>query len=149
MKDREHLLFSALLLAFGAYALRNQVVTHQREFLIFAAGYFFAVVWLSPDLDIHSKPLQRWGFLSLLWYPYTLLWKHRGRSHRPFAGFLERMAYLLIVLALFTWYLKYSLGVEVDPRALLGYVSTYWQEAVYFLGGAWAGSAVHIIEDRL
>ena len=51
--------------------------------LIFSLSYLFATFFLSPDLDIDSKPYKRWGILRFIWWPYKVIFKHRGFSHNP------------------------------------------------------------------
>ena len=61
-------------------------------------GLAFVVggLWLSPDLDTHSKPLKRWGLLQGLWWPYRKLIPHRSLfSHGPLIGTALRLAYLM------------------------------------------------------
>ena len=54
--------------------------------LIFSIFYLFGTFFLSPDLDIQSAPYKRWGPFKFLWWPYKVLFKHRGLSHHPVFG---------------------------------------------------------------
>lgn len=63
---------------------------------VLVSGFF-----LSPDLDILSKPYQRWGWLRWLWWPYQRLIPHRSwLSHGPIIGTVLRVAYLVGWLSL-------------------------------------------------
>ncbi|MEZ5335276.1 MAG: metal-binding protein [Methanolobus sp.] len=68
--------------------------------LIFSLGYIFATFFLSPDLDIQSKPYKRWGLLKILWWPYKVIFKHRGYSHHPVIGPLSIVLNLAIIVAM-------------------------------------------------
>ncbi|TAD79749.1 MAG: hypothetical protein EA001_03130 [Oscillatoriales cyanobacterium] len=57
-------------------------------------GYF-----LSPDLDIRSRPFQRWGPLRSLWLPYQKSIAHRSAwSHAPIIGTTLRLLYLGVMV---------------------------------------------------
>lgn len=57
-------------------------------------GYF-----LSPDLDIRSRPFQRWGPLRSLWLPYQKSIAHRSAwSHAPILGTTLRLLYLGVMV---------------------------------------------------
>jgi uncharacterized metal-binding protein len=67
------------------------------------ASFAFLVggLWLSPDLDTHSRATARWGPLRGLWWPYRRLLRHRSLlSHSPLIGTTGRLAYLLTALVL-------------------------------------------------
>ncbi len=69
----------------------------------FAVGGF----WLSPDLDIHSRPFKRWGILQVLWWPYQRLIPHRSfLSHGPIVGTSIRIIYLTMISLLIFLLLK-------------------------------------------
>jgi len=49
--------------------------------------FMFGTEYVSPDLDINSRPFQRWSILRVLWRPYTDYVPHRGTmSHNPIVG---------------------------------------------------------------
>lgn len=90
-------------------------VVHNTATLVLAAGCAPFAPWvaggclvnlvLTPDLDLNgSKPGAK--LLSsitpmlglahnLYWYPYGLLFKHRGVSHWPFIGTATRLLYFV------------------------------------------------------
>lgn len=66
--------------------------------LVFSLAYLFATFFLSPDLDINSKPYKRWGVLKFLWWPYKVLFKHRGFSHNPVIGPMTIILNLAVIV---------------------------------------------------
>jgi uncharacterized metal-binding protein len=69
-----------------------------------SAAFLVGGLWLSPDLDTHSRATARWGPLQPLWWPYRRLLRHRSLlSHSPLIGSAGRLAYLLGALALLRW----------------------------------------------
>jgi uncharacterized metal-binding protein len=64
--------------------------------IIATASYYLAGMYLSPDLDLVSRPYKRWGFLQWLWLPYQrLIPRHRHwLSHGPVIGSAVRLLYL-------------------------------------------------------
>lgn len=86
----------------------------------FIGGYL-----LSPDLDIRSRPFQRWGPLRVIWIPYQKLVRHRSPwSHAPVLGTTTRVCYLAAVLAI-GWFLL--LGCAAIGFVLLGSGDQYQQ----------------------
>ena len=66
-----------------------------------AGAFLVGGLWLSPDLDTLSRPLQRWGPLRWIWWPYRQLVPHRSLfSHGPLIGMALRLLWLLGVIAL-------------------------------------------------
>jgi len=64
--------------------------------LLGAGSFLVGGLWLSPDLDTHSKPLHRWGALRWIWWPYRRLIPHRSLlSHGPLIGMALRLLWLL------------------------------------------------------
>jgi uncharacterized metal-binding protein len=69
---------------------------HAEVGLIATASYYLAGIYLSPDLDLVSRPFKRWGLLRWLWLPYQrLIPRHRHwLSHGPAIGSAVRLIYL-------------------------------------------------------
>tara|TARA_Y100001968_G_scaffold316458_1_gene344300 strand:+ start:519 stop:1001 length:483 start_codon:yes stop_codon:yes gene_type:complete len=68
--------------------------------LLAGMAFAFGGLWLSPDLDTESKPLQRWGLFKIIWLPYRKLIKHRSiLSHAPVIGTLIRLIYLGFIIS--------------------------------------------------
>ncbi|MFW6126297.1 MAG: DUF2227 family putative metal-binding protein [Chloroflexota bacterium] len=72
----------------------------QDHLMVFSLSYATSSLLLSPDLDLQrTDPARRWGPLRRLWFPYTLVFRHRGLSHSPLWGPLTRVGYLLALVA--------------------------------------------------
>ncbi len=74
---------------------------HAEVGLIATASYYLAGMYLSPDLDLVSRPFKRWGFLRWLWLPYQrLIPRHRHwLSHGPVIGSVVRLVYLAALVS--------------------------------------------------
>ncbi|MBN3993841.1 MAG: metal-binding protein [Nostoc sp. NMS2] len=97
--DRSILISSPLAGGLTYYTTTNWVVTG-----ILTISYLLGGMYLSPDLDLKSKPFYRWGFLRWIWKPYQKLIPHRGRffnrnplSHAPIIGTILRVGYLFLL----------------------------------------------------
>ncbi len=108
----------------------------------FASGFAFSMFFLSPDLDlVRSGPMRRWGRLSILWWPYAKLFRHRGISHHVLWGPLTRLAYL----ALFVIAVSAGVGAAIGhPLRLERLPVNVWAVLV----GIYAPSVVHVLVDR-
>ncbi|MDW7733165.1 MAG: metal-binding protein [Methanolobus sp.] len=105
--------------------------------LIFAVAYMFATFFLSPDLDINSKPYRRWGLFKILWWPYKVIFKHRGFSHNLVLGPLS----IVMNLALIVVPVLLLAGIELRNLPL-----DFIMAAV---AGMVLSMEVHIISDSL
>src|SRR5919199_739240 len=69
--------------------------------LIVSGGFLFSGLMFSPDLDLHSRPFKRWGWLRWIWIPYQKAMHHRSVfSHGPVIGTTLRVLYLASWIAL-------------------------------------------------
>ncbi len=90
-KNHDHaiLFASPLVLVVGCYQFGLELG------IIAGASHFLGGYWLSPDLDIKSRPFLRWSVLRFIWIPYQRFIPHRSPlSHAPVLGSLLRLAYL-------------------------------------------------------
>ena len=73
--------------------------------LILAGAYLFSGLMFSPDLDLYSRPYQRWGYFRWIWIPYQKTLRHRSLlSHGLIIGTTLRILYLscwLSILGIF------------------------------------------------
>lgn len=68
---------------------------------ILAASVAFSGLMFSPDLDLPSAPLRRWGPLRILWIPYERILPHRSPfSHWPILGTISRLLYFAAMASL-------------------------------------------------
>ena len=103
------------------------------------AGISFLLggLWLSPDLDVQSRALKRWGPFGWIWWPYRRLLPHRSMwSHGPVIGMTVRLLWILLLLGLawtgLAWLLQPAIPAPLQawptllnaarqhPRTLLG-----------------------------
>lgn len=111
------------------------------------AGCLIGGYWLSPDLDIRSRPYHRWGVLRWLWLPYQKSLRHRSFwSHGPIVGTTGRVVYLAGCFGLL---LLVGLAVTAIASSLLGAGSAYQQVESTLIGrlsealaGLWQHQAV-------
>jgi uncharacterized metal-binding protein len=119
---------------------KNEMVTkylNTYTILAFSASYLFATFFLSPDLDTKSRPYKRWKILRILWWPYRIMFKHRGYSHNIVLGPLSiilNLVMIAVVIILIT-------GVEVKDIPL--------KLAVAIIVGIVLSIDVHILSDSL
>jgi len=67
---------------------------------VFAASYIFTTRFLSPDIDLDSKPYHRWGPLRYLLYIYMHTHTHRKSSHSFIKGPIIALLYFCVVVVL-------------------------------------------------
>lgn len=104
---------------------------------VFSISYLFATFFLSPDLDIESKSYKRWGVLKIIWWPYKVIFKHRGFSHNPVIGPLSIVINLAVVVAV----LLLLMGVDLHRVPL--------RFTLVAMAGIVLSMEVHIVSDLL
>ncbi len=115
----------------GAFARHPDI-----KVIAFSVSYIFATFYLSQDLDTKSRPYKRWKMLRILWWPYRIIFKHRGFSHNMILGPLTILLYLtVIVLALL---LLSGVGLQNIPIRIVIAATT----------GIVLSVEIHIISDR-
>ena len=132
---KTHTFFNVALLIIITTAI-YKMHTFNLNTAIFIGGLMFGTLLLSPDLDLsYSSVTGRWGILRILWFPYSLLFKHRGFSHHIIIGLLSRLLYLAILLALLFLFIPFNI-----PKA------TY---LLIFCGGILVADFMHIALDKI
>ncbi|MFN9692849.1 MAG: DUF2227 family putative metal-binding protein [Synechococcaceae cyanobacterium] len=119
-------------------------------FAIASSAFLVGGMWLSPDLDLHSRASRRWGPLGLLWWPYRRLLRHRSLlSHSPFLGSGLRLLWLLVWLLLSVILLEPSGLISLRHVVELG--QWLWQHhrpmLLAALLGIEASSWLHLLQD--
>lgn len=95
--------------------------------LVLTVGYLLGGVMLSPDLDIHSHPYKRWGWLRWIWLPYRASIGHRSPlSHAPIIGTTLRVLYLAFWMGLMG-----IVGVAITNDLILG--SLTWDKLDFII----------------
>ena len=109
--------------------------------IIAGASHFLGGYWLSPDLDIKSRPFLRWGVLKIIWLPYQRLIPHRSPlSHAPVLGSLLRLAYLA------AWLFPLWL---IFPDLQRVQWAVDWMKVAAFLVGIELSALNHLLLDGL
>lgn len=67
-------------------------------FVLFLS-YLFSSFMFNGDLDILSKPYNRWWIFKFVWIPYQKMFKHRSVfTHGIIVGTIIRLIYVGIIL---------------------------------------------------
>ena len=120
--------------------------------LSFIVGWLLATFVLTPDLD--SGPKQRRSFISIILYPYSVMFKHRGVSHNFFLGTLTRVIYIYFLFILVTLILAYF-SIIPTTKNYLDLIISYDYEKINYLVLTWIfvgmflADTCHIVLDRL
>ncbi|KCZ73356.1 uncharacterized metal-binding protein [Candidatus Methanoperedens nitroreducens] len=111
-----------------------------KYFLALVAGYYIGTDFITPDLDIKSRVIRRWGALRVIWLPYMWIFKHGQSSHNIVYGAVVRMLYLgIIVLGVY-----YLIFRSLPPDTIISPVYI-----IIFLAGIIIANALHVILDTL
>lgn len=118
----------------------NLSVIDLKQFIVLVAGYYLGTDFITPDLDIESTAIKRWGKLRILWLPYKWIFKHGQSSHNIVYGAIVRILYIgLIILGIY-----YILFKSLPPGTVIP--SDY---VFIFLIGIMIANALHVILDAL
>jgi len=117
-------------------------------FLLFIIGYTIGTEFITPDLDINSKPSN-----NMLWFLYKRLSHHRGKTHVLVYGFLFPILYLTIILSVIIYLIGIISGVnnllylfaENSFRLILQY-NIY---VLIFISGIGIANGIHIVTDKI
>lgn len=107
---------------------------------IIFGSYLFASLMFNGDLDIDSRPYNRWWLFKMIWIPYQLMFTHRSIfTHGLIIGTVVRIAYISII-PIIILYFKGDLSIikNIDINLII----------LLFIGLE-SGAAVHTIADKL
>jgi uncharacterized metal-binding protein len=125
---------AAPVVAVATYWLTKDVKTSAIIFIC----YLFASFMFNGDLDMNSKPYNRWWLLKMIWIPYQLMFHHRSVfTHGLVIGTMIRIAYLATI-PLIILYFKHDLGIVKTINLHLTFL---------IIIGLEAGAAIHTIAD--
>lgn len=124
--------------------------------LLISGGFLFSGLMLSPDLDLKSRPFQRWGWLRWIWIPYQKSMRHRSVfSHGPIIGTTLRILYLICWIAWFG--LLIVVGVQFVQELTFSWQDftaavarlfiNYWVEGLALFVGLELGAMSHSLSD--
>ncbi|MBF0361775.1 MAG: DUF2227 family putative metal-binding protein [Oligoflexia bacterium] len=106
-KEKTHIKFNLLigmplgiLIVSCVYLLFYKSIPNINIIAIFTLALLFNTFILNPDLDManYHKLRSLKGFILLPFFPYSLIFKHRGISHSIFFGSITRIVYLIILV---------------------------------------------------
>ncbi len=110
------------------------------SFIAFSAGYYVGTDFITPDLDIESTAIKRWGPLKILWLPYKWIFLHGQSSHNIVYGAVVRILYIsLIILGIY-----YLIFGSLPSGTVFSSVYIY-----IFIFGIILANAFHVILDIL
>jgi uncharacterized metal-binding protein len=117
------------------------VTTDIKSTTILMFTYLFASFMFNGDLDMNSRPYNRWWLLKMIWIPYQLLFYHRSVfTHGIVIGTVVRLLYLGIIPIII-------LTINGD---LINIISTLDVNiTLTILLGLELGSIVHTISDKM
>ena len=107
---------------------------------ILMSTYLFASLMFNGDLDIPSKPFNRWWLFKMIWIPYQIMFNHRSIfTHGLIIGTVVRILYLGIIPFIIL-FLKGNLDILLNINLQLLFL--------IFIGLE-LGSAIHTISDKV
>jgi len=121
---------------FRLYVLNNSLML----FLVLGIGFYIGTDFITPDLDIESAAVKRWGKLEIIWLPYKWLFKHGQSSHNIVYGAIVRILYISIII-LGVYYFVFK---SLPPETIVSSVYVF-----IFLIGIIIANALHVILDFL
>jgi len=128
---------SPIVIGFSYY-ITEDIKTTSIIFICF----LFASFMFNGDLDIVSRPYNRWWVFKMIWIPYQIMFEHRSVfTHGIIIGTIVRLIYVgIIPLGLI--YLKNG-----NFDIILNYLT--WNEIFFIVLGLELGSSVHTISDKI
>lgn len=114
-------------------------VINLKQLLVSIAGFYIGTEFITPDLDINSVAIKKWGSLKILWLPYKWIFIHRQSSHNIVYGAVVRILYISIIL-FSVYYLLFSSLPESTILSVYVFI---------FLIGIIIANALHVILDSL
>ena len=132
------------------FALLTGILFGKFSGIIAGAAFIVSGLWLSPDLDIYSKSLKRWGILKFVWFPYRKMIGHRSYlSHGPFIGSAIRITYILLI-AYAVQIIFQFLGIDIrfiSISQLIELIEKFPKQIFSIIIGIEASAWLHIFLD--
>jgi len=120
----------------GSYLITKDIKT----IMLISTSFLFASLMFNGDLDINSRPYNRWFVFKMIWIPYQLMFKHRSIwTHGLVIGTIVRILYLGIIP--FIYLLSHG---KLNLISLIDL-----EISLLLLVGLELGSAVHTISDKI
>jgi uncharacterized metal-binding protein len=133
--------YAVFVIIAALFYIREIVFFDPAHLFIMGAGFYAGTEFITPDLDIESRAIKRWGSLGTLWIPYKLLFKHGKSSHNIVYGAIVRVLYIgLIILGV------YYLLFRALPSNIIFLPFDY---VLIFVAGIMIANALHVMLDML
>ncbi len=133
--------YAAFMVIAAFLYVRNLSFFDMVQFLVFVAGFYAGTEFITPDLDIESTAIKRWGALGVLWAPYKLFFKHGQSSHNIVYGAVVRLLYIgVIILGIYLLLFRaFPSNMTILPFDLV----------LFFAAGIIIANALHVMLDML
>jgi uncharacterized metal-binding protein len=133
--------YAVLLIVAALFYFRDLMMFDPAQFLILGAGFYAGTEFITPDLDVKSRAIKRWGVFKILWFPYMIFFEHRKSSHNIIYGAFVRLLYITAIILCVYYFLFRALpsNVMILP---LGYV-------LIFITGIILANGLHVILDMI
>jgi uncharacterized metal-binding protein len=103
--------------------------------------FLFSSLMFNGDLDIDSRPYNRWWLLKMIWIPYQLMFEHRSIfTHGLIIGTIIRILYISII--------PFIIYAFKGQTQIITHMVSLHTAIIIFIGLE-LGSAVHTISDKL
>lgn len=133
--------YTVFVIIAAFFYFRNLIIFGPAQLFVLGAGFYAGTEFITPDLDIESKAIKRWGPLRTLWLPYKLIFKHGKSSHNIVYGAVVRLLYIGIII-LSVYYIMF--------RALPSNMMILpFDIVLIFLTGIIIANALHVMLDML
>lgn len=118
----------------GAY----HITKDNKTTIIITSLFLFASLMFNGDLDISSRPYNRWWLLKFIWIPYQKIFHHRSiYTHGLFIGTIVRLLYISII-PIIILYFRHDLYIVKTINLHM---------AILVFIGLEIGNALHTIAD--
>jgi uncharacterized metal-binding protein len=133
--------YAVLIIISALFYFKNIFIFDLLQFLLLGVGFYAGTEFITPDLDIESKAIKRWGAFRALWLPYKLLFKHGKSSHNIIYGAVVRLIYIgLIILGVY-----YLLFRALPSNMMI----LPFDHVLIFFTGIIIANALHVMLDML
>jgi uncharacterized metal-binding protein len=117
--------------------------------VLFAVGFLFSTLFLSPDLDLKDNcSSNNWGFFKLIWRPFSFFSSHRGISHSLIFGPLIKLLYLCAIIFVVFHLADFIVfrNTDIDFITIL---QNNKKEIICILGGVYLAHVAHVLLDNI
>ncbi len=133
--------YAVFIIIAAVFYFRDLIFFDVVQFFLLGAGFFAGTEFITPDLDIESRAIKKWGAFSVLWLPYRLLFKHGKSSHNIVYGAVVRLLYIGIII-IGVYYLLF----RALPSNMIFLPFDY---VLIFIAGIMIANALHVMLDML